>query len=121
MWVYNGLIAITYLYYTHHDVHYYEADSWTFVKGAVATIDRDFGFIDRYIFRGIIGTHRIPFYYAEDATEAIKPSWATFTTATTATLSRPFRTPSRRATSQSLKLQDSQTQVAIYSFPPSTV
>lgn len=80
MWVHNWLIAITYLHHTHHDVHHYDADNWTFVKGAVATIDRDFGFIDRHLFHGIIGTHvahhlfpRIPFYYAEEATEAIKP------------------------------------------------
>lgn len=80
MWVHHWLVAITYLHHTNKEVHHYEADSWTFVKGAVATVDRDFGFIDRHLFHGIIGTHvahhlfpRIPFYKAEEATEAIKP------------------------------------------------
>lgn len=80
LWVHHWLVAITYLHHTNKEVHHYEADSWTFVKGAVATVDRDFGFIDRHLFHGIIGTHvahhlfpRIPFYKAEEATEAIKP------------------------------------------------
>ncbi|ORY58788.1 Delta(12) fatty acid desaturase [Pseudomassariella vexata] len=79
-WVHHWLIAITYLHHNHPDVKHYDEHGWTYVKGALATIDRDFGWIDRYLFHGIIGTHvvhhifaRIPFYYAEDATEAIKP------------------------------------------------
>lgn len=85
-------------------MHHYEPQSWTFVKGALATVDREFGFIGRHLFHGIIEFHvvhhlfpyvssiahpqsislkrnftnsvpssRIPFYYAEEATEAIKP------------------------------------------------
>ncbi|KAI1860332.1 uncharacterized protein JN550_011598 [Neoarthrinium moseri] len=79
-WVHHWLIAITYLHHNHPDVKHFDAEGWTFVKGALATIDRDFGWIDRHLFHGIIGTHvvhhlfaRIPFYYAEEATEAIKP------------------------------------------------
>ncbi|KAK2071291.1 hypothetical protein P8C59_005727 [Phyllachora maydis] len=79
-WVHHWLVAITYLHHNHPDVHHYDADSWTFVKGALATIDRDFGFIGRHLFHGIIECHvvhhlfpRIPFYYADEATEAIKP------------------------------------------------
>ncbi|KAH8668416.1 Delta(12) fatty acid desaturase [Xylariales sp. PMI_506] len=79
-WVHNWLIAITYLHHHHPDVMHYDEQGWTFVKGALATIDRDMGWVDRHLFHGIIGTHvvhhlfsRIPFYYAEDATEAIKP------------------------------------------------
>ncbi|KAK6078453.1 fatty acid desaturase [Seiridium cupressi] len=79
-WVHHWLIAITYLHHNHEDVKHFDAEGWTFVKGALATIDRDMGWIDRHLFHGIIGTHvvhhlfaRIPFYYAEDATEAIKP------------------------------------------------
>ncbi|CEJ91503.1 hypothetical protein VHEMI07207 [[Torrubiella] hemipterigena] len=80
MWWNHWLIAITYLHHTHPDVHHYDAENWTYVKGALATIDRDFGFIDKHIFHGIIGFHvihhlfpRIPFYKAEEATEAILP------------------------------------------------
>ncbi|KAL2160453.1 hypothetical protein VTH06DRAFT_1141 [Thermothelomyces fergusii] len=79
-WVHHWLIAITYLHHTHPEVHHFDADSWTFVKGALATVDRDFGFIGRHLFHGIIDTHvvhhlfpKIPFYKAEEATEAIKP------------------------------------------------
>lgn len=80
MWVHHWLVAITYLHHNHPDVHHFEAESWTFVKGALATVDRDFGFVGKHLFHGIIDTHvvhhlfpRIPFYYAEEATEAIKP------------------------------------------------
>ncbi|KAH8879327.1 hypothetical protein GQ53DRAFT_756130 [Thozetella sp. PMI_491] len=79
-WVHHWLVAITYLHHHDQDVPHYEADSWTYVKGALATIDRDYGFVGKHIFHGIIDTHvvhhlfpRIPFYKAEEATEAIKP------------------------------------------------
>ncbi|EEP78768.1 hypothetical protein UREG_03614 [Uncinocarpus reesii 1704] len=52
---------------------------WNFARGAAATIDREFGFIGRQLFHGIIETHvlhhyvsTIPFYNADEATEAIK-------------------------------------------------
>lgn len=50
-------VAITYLHHNHPDVHHFEAESWTFVKGALATVDRDFGFVGRHLFHGIIDTH----------------------------------------------------------------
>ncbi|KAM0417032.1 hypothetical protein ACHAPT_012998 [Fusarium lateritium] len=80
LWVHHWLIAITYLHHTHEDVPHYTANGWTFTKGALATIDRDFGFIGRVFFHGIIERHvvhhlfpRIPFYHCDEATEAIKP------------------------------------------------
>lgn len=80
MWWNHWLVAITYLHHTHPDVPHYEADSWTYVKGSLATVDRDFGWIDKHLFHGIIGFHvihhmfaRIPFYYAEEATAAVQP------------------------------------------------
>ncbi|KAI1394397.1 fatty acid desaturase-domain-containing protein [Hypoxylon trugodes] len=79
-WVNHWLVAITYLHHTHKDVPHYDGERWSFVAGALATVDRDFGFIGRHIFHGIIDTHvvhhlfsRIPFYHAEEATKAIKP------------------------------------------------
>jgi fatty acid desaturase len=56
-WVHHWLIAITYLHHNHPEVKHYDENAWTFVKGALATVDRDFGWIDRHIFHGIIGTH----------------------------------------------------------------
>lgn len=51
------IVAITYLHHTHPDLPHFDADNWAFVKGALATVDRDFGFIGRYLFHGIIETH----------------------------------------------------------------
>ncbi|KFY29475.1 hypothetical protein V493_02346 [Pseudogymnoascus sp. VKM F-4281 (FW-2241)] len=80
MWVNHWLVAITYLQHTDPSLPHYTPSSWTYVRGAAATIDRDFGFIGRHILHGIIETHvlhhyvsTIPFYHADAASEAIKP------------------------------------------------
>jgi len=73
-------VAITFLQHTDPSLPHYTADQWNFVRGAAATIDREFGFIGRHLLHGIIETHvlhhyvsTIPFYNADEATEAIKP------------------------------------------------
>ena len=73
-------VAITYLQHTDPSLPHYHPQAWTFARGAAATIDREFGFIGRHILHGIIETHvlhhyvsTIPFYHADEATEAIKP------------------------------------------------
>lgn len=80
LWVHHWLVAITYLQHTDPSLPHYEPESWTFTRGAAATIDREFGFIGRSLFHGIIETHvlhhyisTIPFYNADEASEAIKP------------------------------------------------
>ncbi|KAI9884469.1 MAG: hypothetical protein M1823_003742 [Watsoniomyces obsoletus] len=80
LWVNHWLVAITYLQHTDPSLPHYDAQTWTFTRGAAATIDREFGFIGRHLFHGIIETHvlhhhvsTIPFYHADEATEAIKP------------------------------------------------
>ncbi|KAK1671610.1 fatty acid desaturase [Colletotrichum godetiae] len=80
LWVNNWLVAITYLQHNHPSVPHYTDDGWTFIKGALSTIDRDFGFIGRHFFHLIIDRHvvhhlfpRIPFYKTDTATAAIKP------------------------------------------------
>ncbi|CAG98110.1 uncharacterized protein KLLA0_F07095g [Kluyveromyces lactis] len=79
IWVNHWLVFITYLQHTDASMPHYEADQWSFAKGAAATIDRQFGFIGPHIFHDIIETHvlhhycsRIPFYNARPASEAIK-------------------------------------------------
>ncbi|KAJ5095652.1 Oleate hydroxylase FAH12 [Penicillium alfredii] len=79
-WVHHWLVAITYLHHTHPSVPHYNEKAWTFVKGALCTVDRRFGFIGRHFFHEIIDYHvvhhlfpRIPFYHAEEATAAIVP------------------------------------------------
>ncbi|KAJ2900729.1 delta-12 acyl-CoA desaturase [Zalerion maritima] len=80
LWVNHWLVAITFLQHTDGQLPHYKPESWTFVRGAAATIDREFGFIGRHLLHGIIETHvlhhyvsTIPFYNADEATEAIKP------------------------------------------------
>jgi omega-6 fatty acid desaturase (delta-12 desaturase) len=74
------LVAITYLQHTDPSLPHYQGQAWNFARGAAATIDREFGFIGRQLFHGIIETHvlhhyvsTIPFYHADEASEAIKP------------------------------------------------
>lgn len=80
LWVNHWLVAITFLQHTDPSLPHYTPESWTFARGAAATIDRNFWPIGPYIFHGIIETHvlhhfisTIPFYNADEATEAIKP------------------------------------------------
>ncbi|KAJ9133311.1 Oleate delta-12 desaturase [Pleurostoma richardsiae] len=80
LWVNHWLVAITFLQHTDPTLPHYTADEWNFVRGAAATIDREFGFIGRHLFHGIIETHvlhhyvsTIPFYHADEASDAIKP------------------------------------------------
>ena len=79
LWVNHWLVAITFLQHTDPQLPHYEAASWTYVRGAAATIDREFGFIGRTLLHGIIETHvlhhyvsTIPFYHADEASEAIQ-------------------------------------------------
>ncbi|KAI6380111.1 Oleate hydroxylase fah12 [Pyricularia grisea] len=79
LWVNHWLVAITFLQHTDPSLPHYTAEEWNFVRGAAATIDREFGFVGRHLLHGIIETHvlhhyvsTIPFYNADEATEAIK-------------------------------------------------
>jgi hypothetical protein len=73
-------VMITYLHHTHPSVPKYTSENWTFILGALATIDRDFGIIGTHFFHHISSDHvahhlfsKIPHYYSREATEAIKP------------------------------------------------
>lgn len=75
----HWLVFITYLQHSDPKMPHYEAHQWNFARGAAATIDREFGFVGKYLFHDIIETHvlhhycsRIPFYNAREASEAIK-------------------------------------------------
>lgn len=72
-------VAITFLQHTDASLPHYNNKTWTFARGATATIDRDLGFIDTHLFHDIIGTHvchhlisTIPFYHAGEASKHIK-------------------------------------------------
>lgn len=71
---------ITYLHHTHPDLPKFGPGDWTFVDGAVSTMDREFGLIGKHFFHRISSDHvihhlfsKIPHYYARDATDAIVP------------------------------------------------
>ncbi|KAF2801005.1 oleate delta-12 desaturase [Melanomma pulvis-pyrius CBS 109.77] len=80
LWANHWLVAITYLQHTDATLPHYDSKSWTSIRGAAATIDRDLGFVGRHIFHGIAEMHVlhhyvsvIPFYHAGKASEAIIP------------------------------------------------
>jgi omega-6 fatty acid desaturase (delta-12 desaturase) len=70
---------ITYLEHTDARSPHYDDAQWSFARGASATIDRDFGFIDTHFFHNIVSMHvchhmasEIPFYHAKEATVAVR-------------------------------------------------
>ncbi len=72
------IVLITFLQHTDGRLPHFTHSQWTFARGAEATIDRDFGFVDTHLFHSIVGTHvvhhlvsTIPFYHAQEATEAV--------------------------------------------------
>ncbi|MEM6350430.1 MAG: fatty acid desaturase [Cyanobacteria bacterium J06629_9] len=72
------LDLVTYLHHTVPEIPWYRNDSWYFLKGALSTIDHDYGFINNIHHN--IGTHvahhifsNMPHYRLKTATEAIKP------------------------------------------------
>lgn len=80
LWVNHWLVFITFLQHTDPALPHYSEKTWTFARGALATVDRNcLGPIGPYIFHGITETHvahhtssRIPHYNAWEATEALK-------------------------------------------------
>jgi omega-6 fatty acid desaturase (delta-12 desaturase) len=80
LWVNHWLVAITFLQHTDPSLPHYTGDEWNFVRGAAATIDREMGFVGRQLLHGIVETHvlhhyvsSIPFYHADEASDAIRP------------------------------------------------
>ena len=72
------LDLVTFLHHTEPELPWYRGENWTFLKGAISTIDRDYGLINHI--HHDIGTHvahhiflNIPHYHLIQATKAIKP------------------------------------------------
>ncbi|MBD1828630.1 DUF3474 domain-containing protein [Microcoleus vaginatus GB1-A2] len=72
------LDLVTFLHHTEADIPWYRGKDWSFLKGALSTIDRDYGIINSI--HHDIGTHvahhifsTMPHYHLKEATEAIKP------------------------------------------------
>ncbi|MBD1931754.1 MULTISPECIES: DUF3474 domain-containing protein [Cyanophyceae] len=69
---------VTFLHHSDPDIPWYRGKDWYFLKGALSTIDHDYGFINEIHHN--IGTHvahhlflNIPHYNLKTATEALKP------------------------------------------------
>jgi omega-6 fatty acid desaturase (delta-12 desaturase) len=78
MWNQAWLVAYTWLQHTDPSVPLYGPDEWTWVRGALSTVDRPYGIFD--FFHHNIGSthvahhlfHEMPFYEADLATSAIR-------------------------------------------------
>jgi omega-3 fatty acid desaturase (delta-15 desaturase) len=70
---------VTYLHHTDVKTPWYSAKEWTFLKGALSTVDRDYGMVVNYVHHNIethVAHHlfsNIPHYHLLEATKAIKP------------------------------------------------
>ncbi len=72
------LDLVTFLHHSDPEIPWYRGKDWYFLKGALSTIDHDYGFINNIHHN--IGTHvahhiflNMPHYHLKTATEAIKP------------------------------------------------
>lgn len=73
------LVLITYLQHTHPSLPHYDSSEWDWLRGALSTMDRDYGILNK-VFHNITDTHithhlfsTMPHYHAMEATKAIKP------------------------------------------------
>jgi len=72
------LVLITFLQHTDPVLPHYTDSEWDWLRGALATVDRDFGILN-HVFHHIADTHvvhhlfhEMPHYNAQKATEAVK-------------------------------------------------
>lgn len=73
------LVLITFLQHTHPSLPHYDSSEWDWLRGALATVDRDYGILNK-VFHNITDTHvthhlfsTMPHYHAMEATKAVKP------------------------------------------------
>lgn len=74
------LVMITLLQHTHPSLPHYTDSEWDWLRGALATVDRNYGWLLNTLHHHIADTHvthhlfsQMPHYHAQEATEAIKP------------------------------------------------
>uniref|UniRef100_A0A0G4GNS3 Fatty acid desaturase domain-containing protein n=1 Tax=Chromera velia CCMP2878 TaxID=1169474 RepID=A0A0G4GNS3_9ALVE len=72
------LVIVTYLHHTDARVPWYRGEEWSYLRGALSTLDRDYGMFNSITHN--IETHvihhifpQIPHYHLVEASEAIKP------------------------------------------------
>lgn len=74
------LVTITLLQHTHIELPHYNEKEWDWLRGALATVDRNYGWLLNTLHHHIADTHvahhlfsSMPHYHAQEATEALKP------------------------------------------------
>lgn len=74
------LVLITYLQHTDTYIPHFREGEWSWLRGALCTVDRSFGGYLDSVVHHIVDTHvchhifsKMPFYHCHEATEAIKP------------------------------------------------
>jgi len=84
LWVNFWLVTITYLQHSHVDIPHYRGEEWSFVRGALATIDRDYGILN-HVFHHITDSHvchhlfsTMPHYNAIEATKYLKSTLGSY-------------------------------------------
>lgn len=102
IWVNFWLVLITYLQHTDMKVPHYRGEEWSFIRGALCTVDRDYGILnvmlhhigDTHVAHHLFSTmphyncpeakeHLIKFlgrYYLQDNTPILKALWNTWNT-----------------------------------------
>ena len=72
-------ILLTYLHHTHPSIPHYDSTEWDWLRGALATVDRNFGFLN-HAFHDVTRTHAvhhlfptIPHYHTFEARLAVMP------------------------------------------------
>ncbi|KAL8257960.1 hypothetical protein R6Q59_030001 [Mikania micrantha] len=72
-------IFFTFLHHSHPSIAHYDKREWDWIRGALSTIDRDYGIFNT-IFHDVTNAHvvhhlisTIPHYHTVEATKAIKP------------------------------------------------
>ncbi|KVI12046.1 delta(12)-fatty-acid desaturase FAD2-like [Cynara cardunculus var. scolymus] len=73
------LVTVTYLQHTHLSLPRFDDSGWNWINGALSTVDRDFGFLNK-VFHNVTDTHVVhhlfsylPHYHAMEATKAMVP------------------------------------------------
>ncbi|KAK1386688.1 Oleate desaturase [Heracleum sosnowskyi] len=73
------LVIVTCFQHTHPSLPRYDSSEWDWFRGALSTVDRDYGILN-HVFHHVTDSHvvhhllsTIPHYHSLEATEAIKP------------------------------------------------
>lgn len=77
LWVNAWLVLYTWLQHTHVDLPHYDSAEWTWMRGAIGTVDRPYGVFD-WFHHKIGSTHvvhhmfpQIPWYHADEVTKHV--------------------------------------------------